>query len=105
MTYESKFFGIPERSTSFHSKDFLGYTNAATYPHDWDRLLRTVPPPEKQKAFNIARMRTEQVKTWHPLEFYNAGEVRRPLIKCTEWAEQRAIPALTQAGLICEDRL
>ena len=44
--------------------------------------------------------KTGQVKPWDFLTFYNPGEARQPLIKWTEWTEQRAISALEQAGLI-----
>ncbi|KAI0532883.1 hypothetical protein GGR58DRAFT_147600 [Xylaria digitata] len=100
MTYEKKSSDKPESSKSFHSKEFLGYTDATTHPKEWDSVLSRVPPPEKQKAFNTKTTRTEQVKTWNPLTFYQPGENCSPLVKCTEWTEQRAIPALEEAGLI-----
>lgn len=66
----------------------------------WEQVLLATPTPPKQKAFNIATMTTEPFKTLNPLTFYNPGEPRRPLMKCTEWTEQYAIPALLKAGLI-----
>jgi hypothetical protein len=100
MTYQKKSFGKPEHSKSFNSKEFLGYTDAASHPKQWDNLLRTAPPPPKQKAFNVKTMKKEQVRTGNPPTFCKPGEARLPLIKCTEWTEQRAIPALEQARLI-----
>ncbi|KAI1770155.1 hypothetical protein F4818DRAFT_434108 [Hypoxylon cercidicola] len=85
MTFDTKSYHNPELSQNLHTKEFI---------------LATVPAPEKQKAFNIRTMKTEPFKTWDPLTFYEPGEQRRPLFKCTEWTEQRAIPALKQAGLI-----
>lgn len=100
MEYAVKSSCRPEEALGFDSKDFLGYAAADTYPARWETCLRSVPPPPRQKAFNMATMRTEPVKTWDPLTFYAEGEDRRPLFKCTEWTEQRAIPALCDATLI-----
>ncbi|QDS70315.1 hypothetical protein FKW77_008402 [Venturia effusa] len=100
MTYESKFRDRPESSQTFAGKEFLGYVAASTYPESFNTVLLTVPLPPQQKAFNTATMKTEPFKTRNPLTFYNPGEPRRPLIKCTEWTEQRAIPALHAAGLL-----
>ncbi|KYK56272.1 hypothetical protein DCS_08242 [Drechmeria coniospora] len=100
MYYESKPYHNPDKSESLHSKELIGHTNASNYPHDFDKILKAVPPPSKQKAFNHQSMRTEPVKSWEPLTFYKPGEPRQPLVKCTEWTEQRAIPALGKYGLV-----
>ncbi|OAA54602.1 hypothetical protein SPI_08848 [Niveomyces insectorum RCEF 264] len=102
MTYQKKAYGKPEGSMTFHSKEFLGFTAAGTFPEQWDSLLSTVPPPERQKAFNMKTMKTELVKNWNPLTFYEPREARRPPVKCTEWAEQRALPALEEVGLLLQ---
>jgi hypothetical protein len=72
------------------------------HPADWDRVLRSVPAPPQQKAFNIKKMKTEPFKTQSPLTFYEPGEPRRPLVKCTEWTLERALPALRANGLIIQ---
>lgn len=100
MHYEKKFRDDPRRSRTFNSREFLGYTDASTYPQSWQTLLARVPAPHQQKAFNTKTMRTEPFKSLNPLTFYEPGEARPPLIKCTEWTEQRAIPSLQAAGLI-----
>lgn len=103
MTYECKTErGDP--SDGLHSKELLGYTNTTHYPQAWKTLLSNVAPPPRQKAFNPKSMRTEPFKTLDPLTFYEPGEARRPLIKCTEWMEDRALPALWHAGLICQNQ-
>ncbi|KAJ9241027.1 hypothetical protein DTO271D3_1120 [Paecilomyces variotii] len=100
MHYESKLYPNPDISESLYSKELIGYTVASTYPHAWDEILKNVPPPPKQKAFNSKTMRTEPVKSWNPLTFYEPGEPRQLLMKCTEWTEQKAIPALKNHNLI-----
>ena len=100
MQYEWKPRPRPEESTTYHDKELLGYTLANGYPTSFDNVLKNVPAPSQQKAFNMNTMRTEPFKTLSPLTFYEQGEVRRPLIKCTEWANDRAVPALQAAGLI-----
>jgi hypothetical protein len=100
MHYESKPYDISAEVESLHSTEFIGYTIAATHPSTWDNVLAGVPAPQRQKAFNVKTMKTEPVKSWDPLTFYDPGEPRRPLIKCTEWIEQLAIPALLSQGLI-----
>ncbi|KAI1920111.1 hypothetical protein LOY94_003386 [Ophidiomyces ophidiicola] len=70
------------------------------HPQAWEDCLRKVPAPPRQKAFNPITLKTEPFKTANPLTFYEPGEPRRPLIKCTEWTLERAIPALRAAGLI-----
>ena len=70
-------------------------------PHDHlPEVGCTLPPPPRQKAFNVKTMKTEPIKLWHPLTFYDSGEARAPLKKCTEWVEQDAIPALLEHGIL-----
>ncbi|GJP94470.1 hypothetical protein CBS63078_9245 [Aspergillus niger] len=79
MYYESKLALRPESIDNFFS--------------------RTLLAPPQQKAFNVKRMKTEPFQRLSPLEFYEEGEERRPLVKCTEWVVGKAIPALRKAGL------
>ncbi|KAK5997742.1 hypothetical protein PT974_00099 [Cladobotryum mycophilum] len=79
---------------------FMGYTGAALYPSKWEEILRAIPPPPQQKTFNTRIYRTEFFKTQDPLTFYEPGEPRGQIMKCTEWTDQKAIPALREAGLI-----
>lgn len=102
MCYESTAFHIEDNLQPLHSKELLGYAKAINFKEKWDSVLKYIPPLPKQKAFNIETMKTESVKEWDPLTFYKPGEYRRPLIKCTEWTEKQAIPALLKAGLIKE---
>ncbi|GKZ59163.1 hypothetical protein AnigIFM49718_005024 [Aspergillus niger] len=100
MYYESKLAPRPESVDNFFSRTLLGMTEAAHYPNSWDKVLRDIPAPPQQKAFNVKRMKTEPFKRLSPLEFYEAGEERRPLVKYTEWVVDKAIPALRKAGLL-----
>ncbi|KAL4862352.1 hypothetical protein BDV12DRAFT_178954 [Aspergillus spectabilis] len=89
-------------SEPFHSLEKLGVTSAASHPRGWERLLSSLPTPPQQKAFNIKTMRTEPFKTKSPLAFYEPGETRKPLMKCTEWVLERALPALRDSGLLMQ---
>ena len=98
MKYESKPAGRPESSEAFHSKDLIGTVLASSYPSNVDEVCRAQQPPGRQKAFNIRTVKTEPVKA--DGTFYQPGEHRSPLFKCTEWTEQLAIPALRDAGML-----
>lgn len=103
MEYQSIPYHNPVKSDTEHTTEFLGYTAAKTFPTEWDKLLQTLPPPGKQKAFNSKTMKTEPFKTLEPPNlptFYQPGEPRRRLRKCTEWTEEQALPALRASGLI-----
>ncbi|KAE8146852.1 hypothetical protein BDV25DRAFT_161623 [Aspergillus avenaceus] len=100
MTYFPQERSSPEYSQTIHSFEKLGVTPASRHPADWERVLRSLPAPPQQKAFNIRTMKTEPFKTLDPLVFYEPGESRRPLVKCTEWALERALPVLRANGLI-----
>lgn len=100
MRYEAVPIEDPQGDDNLHSKVLIGHARIADYPQAWNNLLGMLPAPPKQKAFNIATMKTEPVKNWTPLTFYGPGETRRPLIKCTEWTEKQAIPALIDEGLL-----
>ncbi|CAG7987176.1 unnamed protein product [Penicillium olsonii] len=100
MHYESVGIDDPAIDDNFFSTELLGHTRSLHYPRNWDDILKSLPAPPKQKAFNVNTMRTEPVKCWEPLAFYEAGEARRPLVKCTEWIDRHAVPTLTNAGLI-----
>lgn len=100
MSYESNPYQNADISETRHSREVIGYARVSTYPQAWDRVLSALPAPPKQKAFNPQTMKTEPVKDWKPLTFYQPGEPRRPLVKCTEWTENQAIPALFNEGLV-----
>ncbi|CAG8922937.1 unnamed protein product [Penicillium salamii] len=104
MHYEPAIIQDPETDENFFSKELIGNTRALNYPKNWNDILKSLPAPPKQKAFNRNTMKTEPVKTWEPLAFYGADEPRRPLIKCTEWIENQAVPVLINAGLIQDTR-
>ena len=97
MTHESKAESRPESSASFYSKDFLGTILASAYPGNIDATLQALPPPSRQKAFNVKTMKTEPVKP--DGTFYTANEQRPPLFKCTEWTEQ-GLEALQKSGVL-----
>lgn len=63
-------------------------------------MLDGLPAPPPQKAFHRNALRTESFKCLEPLRFCEAGELRRPLWKCTEWTLEVAVPALRREGLI-----
>jgi hypothetical protein len=100
MVYTPTSEPAPQDTECFYSVEKLGATPVEKYPEDWEEVLRAIPPPPQQKAFNVQTMRTEPFKTREPLVFYKEGEERRPLVKCTEWTLERALPALRAKGLI-----
>lgn len=98
MRYESKSGRNPELSQTYHAKTYLGRIRVEDYPTRMDQVLQAVPPPHRQRAFNPTTMKTEQVKA--DGSFYDSDEQRPRYIKCTEWTEQRALPALYQHQLL-----
>jgi hypothetical protein len=100
MHYESTVYDNPDMEPTLFSRKLIGYTKTTDFLHQWDAVLETLQPPPRQKAFNTKAMKTEPVKSWDSLTFYQPGEKRKPLIKCTEWIEEQAIPALMKNGLI-----
>lgn len=94
--------GDPTSLEDFHSSRKLGVTPASTHPAEWQQLLGNLPAPPQQKAFNMRTMRTEPFKTRDPLTFYELGEPRRRLVKCTEWTMESAIPTLASRGLLIQ---
>lgn len=98
MVYATKLGRRPETSDTFYAKDFLGTIRSIDYPHEMDQVLGAQPAPPKQKHFNIRTMKTEQMKP--DGSFYQPGEPRPPMIKCTEWTENQAIPALYNSGYL-----
>lgn len=100
MHYEPVIIDDPESDENLFSKELIGYTRALNYPKSWNDVLKLLPAPPKQKAFNCETMKTEPVRSWDPLTFYGPQEPRRPLIKCTEWIENQAVPMLINAGFI-----
>ncbi|KFX91447.1 hypothetical protein O988_07747 [Pseudogymnoascus sp. VKM F-3808] len=98
MVYATRPEGPPEKSEIFASKEFIGTVESATYPDKIHAVLKELPPPPKQKKFNIKTMRTEQMKA--DGSFYELGEERPRMIKCTEWTVEQAIPALYASGVL-----
>ncbi|EWC43738.1 hypothetical protein DRE_07356 [Drechslerella stenobrocha 248] len=98
MSYQSERDEAPQTSGTFHARHYLGTINESDYPARMDEVLEELPPPGKQKSFNTQTMRTEQHKM--PGVFYAPGEPRPPMIKCTEWTINQAIPALIESGVL-----
>ncbi|KAH7095648.1 hypothetical protein FB567DRAFT_35326 [Paraphoma chrysanthemicola] len=88
-------------SQTYHAMTYLGRIRSEDYPERLEQVLQTVPPPLRQRAFNPKTMTTEQIKP--DGSFYSANEPKPSYIKCTEWIEQRAIPALYQHQLLHSD--
>lgn len=101
MVYDTGPAERPEDLDTFHNKESIGSVLRSTYPGAVDTVLKGLPPPHKQKAFNRETMRTEPVKP--DGTFYAPDEERLPLFKCTEWVEQKAIPALREAGVLRDE--
>ena len=104
MSYQRKPTRNPDNSETFFARDFLGYTLSSGHPAEWDKVLGNLLTPPQQKAPNPAKMgRTEPFKSKvgpYKYIFYEDGEERKPLWKCTEWVEDYALPALYSHGLI-----
>ena len=98
MQYQSKSAKRPEDSQTFHNKELLGVVETTTYPDAFNQTCQQQPPPPKQKKFNPATHKTEQMKP--DGSFYKQGETKPPMVKCTEWTERQAIPALLRDGII-----
>lgn len=99
MTYTPKSSMYPSGAPSFSSMRKIGVTKS---PHAWENALKQVQTPPQQKAFNGKTMKTEPFKTRRPLTFYEPNEARKPLIKCSEWVIERALPFLRQKGLLID---
>lgn len=98
MQYDTRHDTKPEDSETFFAKELLGTMEAADHPQRMNRVLAALPPPPKQKHFNISTIRTEQVKP--DGYFYKSAEARPPMVKYTEWTVDQAIPALYAAGIV-----
>jgi len=98
MRYENKAGDPPQESETFHARQYLGKVLAANHPAAVDTLLGFLQAPPKQIKFNTATMTYVRCKTDGSL--YGPGETVPPLMKSTEWTEQKAILALSQHHLI-----
>ncbi|KAM5454298.1 hypothetical protein MaudCBS49596_002315 [Microsporum audouinii] len=98
MTYQCRRDERPEALETFHKKEFLGLVSKSKHPAEVDRVCLSIPAPHSQKRFNPQTMRYEQFKP--DGSFYAPGEPRPRYFKCTEWIENKVIPALFQAGVL-----
>lgn len=98
MHYQRKAGRVPEESESFHARQYLGWVPVSCYPETFDAVLQSLPTPPRQRRFNPTTMKYERCRS--DGTFYGPNENPPSLIKCTEWTEQSAIPALRQHGLI-----
>ncbi|POR31936.1 Uncharacterized protein TPAR_07841 [Tolypocladium paradoxum] len=91
ITYESKKTENPAGSRSVRSQELLGYTHSDAHLEQWNSVLSSLPTPPQQKASNPKKHgRVEPFKekiSEYQYVFYEPGEDRQPLWKCTEWVE------------------
>ncbi|KAJ5515096.1 hypothetical protein N7463_004648 [Penicillium fimorum] len=71
--YEPTKYDDPETDENFFSKELIGHTRALSYPKNWNDILKPIPAPEKQEALNKVTMKTEPIKNWDPVTFYEPG--------------------------------
>ena len=98
MYYDTMKKCPPQESSTYHDMEYLGKIAKEHYPKEMDRILAALPAPPKQLRYNIETARTEQMKP--DGTFYAPGEQRPRFIKCTEWTNEQAIPALQSSGLL-----
>ncbi|KAL9623316.1 MAG: hypothetical protein Q9160_002423 [Pyrenula sp. 1 TL-2023] len=98
MSYRAFASPPPRDSEGFHASHYLGTVEAARYPAAVDDVLGTVLPPLQQKVFSPSKR--AYVRCKQDGSQYGPGESVPALVKCTEWTEGRAIPALMRAGVI-----
>lgn len=101
MRYESKKSSKPELSETFVTKTFLGRVPIEQFPDHLESILMGIPAPSRQRIFVPERMRYEQCKPDGTL--YSAEEEKPPYFKCTEWIEEKAIPALLHGQIVKHD--
>lgn len=101
MIYEVKNMPRPKDSETFHQMDYVGWVEESDYPDAMEKILRSIPTPPRQRRFSPDTMAYEQCKTNG--EWYQPGETRPAYFKCTEWALQRAIPALMEGEILHAD--
>ncbi|EPE33465.1 hypothetical protein GLAREA_06478 [Glarea lozoyensis ATCC 20868] len=98
MIYQNRLEpGLPEWDDMFFEKQLLCHIGEECL-EKVEAALKGLRPPPKQKAYNLRTGKTEQFRPEGGL--YEVGEPRPPLIKCTEWIEMQAIPALISAGIL-----
>lgn len=106
MVYQKRFeTSPPQDDEMFFSKELLGYikdkvNGMAEMVDAIEEILKGLEPPGKQKRYNHATGRTEQFKPGGG--FYEVGEERPAMWKCTEWIELKAIPALRESDILIE---
>ncbi|CAG8971557.1 hypothetical protein HYALB_00005453 [Hymenoscyphus albidus] len=92
----------PENDEMFFSKELLGYTKDGVDEEGIEGVSKTLEPPGKQKRYNHKTGRTEQFKPEGG--FYEVGEGRPAMRKCTEWIEEQAISALRESGVLIPEK-
>lgn len=98
MSYQSRADRPPEQDETFHARHYLGKVRTADYPASVEKILGGVEAPGKQRVFSAAKMAYVRCKADGTV--YGDGEEVPELVKCTEWVEGRAIPAMIHAGLV-----
>lgn len=97
MTYFQFPSPPPELIESFYRRTLLGEINAS----DMDEVtavLKSIPAPPRQRWFNPRSMKMEACKVDGTP--YEEEEAVPEFWKCTEWTNEKAIPALLAKGLI-----
>ncbi|CAG8960265.1 hypothetical protein HYFRA_00012785 [Hymenoscyphus fraxineus] len=103
MVYQKRFeTSAPDNDEMFFSKELLGYIKDDVDEEGIEEVLKTLEPPGKQKRYNHKTGRTEQFKPEGG--FYEVGEGRPAMRKCTEWIEEQAIPALRESGVLIAEK-
>ncbi|KAF7913327.1 hypothetical protein EAE99_010717 [Botrytis elliptica] len=87
----------PESFESFYQSNLLGKI-AVSDLEEVTGVLRSIPPPPRQRWFNPKSMKMEACKVDGTL--YRDEEEVPKFWKCTEWTNEKALPALWAKGLI-----
>jgi hypothetical protein len=102
MYFEEKQGRRFEDSENFLREHHLGYIRATDYAAVI-QLMRSVPPPPRQRVYDHSIGRQGPCKP--DGSKYGPGEAVPPYWKCTEWTMQHAIPRLQQSGYLLPGRV
>ncbi|KKZ60747.1 hypothetical protein EMCG_04596 [[Emmonsia] crescens] len=106
MRYEEKSSYTPTLSQYLHKSEQIGWIIPAHFHSKRiSAILENLPTPSKQQGINF--WEPDPDTGLHPIiwtkengDRYGPGEKRRPIIKCNEWTNLTAIPALRTAGVL-----
>ena len=102
FVYQARPESAPELSSSYHSKELLGYVRTTDYAA-LEATCRAQPVPTAPQQRWSGGANGGYRRCRENGDFFDDADTVPKLFRCTEWVQEYAVPAIKKSGLVVKE--